>query len=185
MDTGRNWGYFSICLLAGCFFFFLAFTMLPMILISPGKFTLSFTLGSICIMAALAFLRNPVKYLKSLFEKDRILVSSAYICSLVLGLYASLISSSYFFTILAILVEVSFLLTLVLLFGLVHSRRCPRRQRRPHYNGQNGIHWSKECWFRCIYQGPQSSPDLKIQFKIQKFFFNGRLCFFKSLPFWA
>ena len=144
MDTGRNWSYFTIFILAAGFFFFLAFTMLPMILISPGKFTLSFTLGSVCVMLALAFLRNPVKYLKSLFEKDRILVSSAYICSLLLGLYASLISSSYFMTILAICVEVSKFLTLVILPCVVYSRRCPRWQNRHRNDGQIRVQRSQE-----------------------------------------
>ena len=136
MDTGRNWGYFTIFLLAGGFFFFLAFTMLPMIFISPSKFTLSFTLGSVCIMLALAFLRNPLKYLKSLFEKDRIIVSTAYICSLLLGLYASLISGSYFLAVLAIFVEVRISLNLGLLSCMVHPRRCTGRKRRHRIHGQ-------------------------------------------------
>ena len=93
--------------MAGGVFFFLAFTMLPMLLISPGKFTMSFTLGSLCIMTALAFLRNPINYIKSLFEKDRIIISLVYISSLFLALYASLISGSYFMSIIALGVEVS------------------------------------------------------------------------------
>ena len=120
MEAQRNWGYFTLFMLAAAVFFFLAFTMLPMILISPGKFTLSFTLGSICVMLALAFLRNPVKYLKGLFEKDRIIPSTAYIFSLLLGLYASLISGGYVLSIIAILVEVSVSLSLGLLAGVVH-----------------------------------------------------------------
>ena len=108
LNTGRNWTYFALFAVAGGVFFFLSLTMLPMLLISPGKFTMSFTLGSLCVMTALAFLRNPITYIKSLFEKDRIVVSLVYISSLFLALYASLISGSYFMTIIALGVEVRY-----------------------------------------------------------------------------
>lgn len=67
IEVKRHWGYFTFFMLAAGAAFFLAFSMIPMILVSPGKFTLFFTLGSICVMCALAMLRNPLNYLKSLF----------------------------------------------------------------------------------------------------------------------
>lgn len=80
----------------GCLFLMLAFTFLPIILISPGKFNLFFSMGSICIQLSLAFYYGPLHYVKEkLLKKENIVISLLYLVSLIFAAYASLFWGSY------------------------------------------------------------------------------------------
>ena len=86
-------------------FFFLSFLFLPTFILSPHKFALLFTSGSICVLVALAFYHGPLKFVKKLFTKEKWMFSAMYICSLILTLWASVIMGSYFLTLIAIIVQ--------------------------------------------------------------------------------
>lgn len=49
IDTGSNLYAFATFFFVGCLFLLLAFTFLPIILLSPSKFNLFFSLGSFFI----------------------------------------------------------------------------------------------------------------------------------------
>ena len=101
MDTGKSYKYFAIFLGIGALFLFLSVLFLPTVIFSPHKFALLFSIGSVCMLISMAFYRGPKTYLKKLFRKDQALFSIAYICSLFLTLFSSVIMGSYLLTILA------------------------------------------------------------------------------------
>jgi hypothetical protein len=95
LDTGTNYYAFFAFFVVGCLFFMLAFTFLPLILITPAKFNLFFSLGSLFMQLSLAFYHGPMNYLKILFKKENILISALYIGSVLLAVYTSLFWGTY------------------------------------------------------------------------------------------
>ena len=83
-------------------FFALSSVFLPYAIVTPHKFALLFTMGSICVLLALAFYHGPFKYLSVLFSKEKWMFSLLYIVSVVCTLWASLVWKSYIFTFLAL-----------------------------------------------------------------------------------
>ena len=80
-----------------CLFF--AFFYLPLIIIKPEKFAGCLTLASIFFMTAIALIRGPWKFFKSLFQKEQILISLSYQVTTIGTFYFSLIKPSYLFAI--------------------------------------------------------------------------------------
>lgn len=68
--------------LMGLLFFGMASLFLPLIMIRPSKFALSFTLGSMCSMAAFAMLKGPAAYAASLLQPSRLPLTMAYLLTL-------------------------------------------------------------------------------------------------------
>ncbi|CAI2380495.1 unnamed protein product [Moneuplotes crassus] len=98
IDSGKSYKYFAIFLAIGCVFLLLSLFFLPTVVLSPHKFAMLFSIGSMCILASMAFYRGPVTYTKRLFRKDQALISIMYIISLFLTLYASMIAGSFLLT---------------------------------------------------------------------------------------
>jgi hypothetical protein len=101
-----NYTYFIISLLVGIGLIVLSTLFIPFIVLSPYKFTLLFTLGSMCIIASFAFIKHPYEYAKSLFASDKLPFSLSYLISLLFSIYFSLINKSYIGVIIATLVQV-------------------------------------------------------------------------------
>ncbi|GAX76111.1 hypothetical protein CEUSTIGMA_g3554.t1 [Chlamydomonas eustigma] len=96
IPTGQQLLFSFSFLAAGCVFLLLAFTIfLPVIILSPSKFALSFTLGCLCIMAGFSALRGWKQQLAHMMSKERLPFSAAYMVSVIATLYASLIMKSY------------------------------------------------------------------------------------------
>ncbi|GAX74841.1 hypothetical protein CEUSTIGMA_g2287.t1 [Chlamydomonas eustigma] len=96
IPSGQQLMFFFSFLAAGGVFLLLAFTIfLPVIILSPSKFALSFTLGCLCIMAGFSALRGWKQQLAHMISKERLPFSAAYIVSIMATLYASLIMKSY------------------------------------------------------------------------------------------
>ena len=106
IDTGSNYYAAFAFFVIGALFLLLAFTFLPIVLLSPGKFNTFFSLGSCFIQLGLAFYNGPLNYLKMLFKKENLTISLVYVVTLVLALYASMFWGSYFSTIVLILLQV-------------------------------------------------------------------------------
>ena len=91
----------------GALFLLISFMLLPAIVLSPQKFSMFFTLGSVFLLVGFAFMKGPYKYAKNLFAKERLLFSVAYLASIIFTIYASIIVGSYLMTILASALQVS------------------------------------------------------------------------------
>jgi hypothetical protein len=98
-------------LLLGCgslsLYFAAFFIFLPLLLLAPSKFATSFTFASLLWLAGFAILRGPRSTLLGLLQRDKLPFTAAYVGSLALTLYATLVSQSYFFVLLAVVVQCS------------------------------------------------------------------------------
>jgi Got1/Sft2-like family len=95
-------------LFAGSFvlFFMSIFFFLPIVVIFPAKFAVSFTFASIFFILAVALLRGFKTTFLSLLQREKWAFTISYILSLMLTLYASIGLSSYLVVILAIICQV-------------------------------------------------------------------------------
>ena len=82
------------------------FVFLPMIVIAPQKFALSFTGGSACLFIASLLLRGWKSQLKQMISKERLPFTCSYVFSIVATVYASLIVHSYFLSLIFSFVQV-------------------------------------------------------------------------------
>ena len=91
-------------------FGFLSFLMLTMIVLSPDKFVLFFTLTTSALLTGFAFLKGPRTYVKNLFVDKNLYASIALLTSIVLSLYFSVIAGSYLWSLLFIVIELNCIL---------------------------------------------------------------------------
>lgn len=78
---------------------------LPLALVMPGKFAMTFTLGSAAFMAAFAIVRGPRATAAHLFAPGRAAFTAAYLGSMALTLYSTFISKSYLLILFATAVQ--------------------------------------------------------------------------------
>lgn len=100
--------------LMGLMFFGMSSIFLPLIMIRPSKFALSFTLGSMCSMGAFAMLKGPAAYAASLLQPNRLLLTTAYFVTLGATLYSCLVLGNYIFVILSSVLQLATLATFAL-----------------------------------------------------------------------
>ena len=110
MSYGDRFKGFAMLLLASGSFFFLAFFFLPTAVLFPGKFALSFTLGSMLFIASFAFLRGPRAHLTSMISRERLPFSLAYITSLCLTIYSCIVAKSYIMTLCSAIFQIAALM---------------------------------------------------------------------------
>ncbi|KAG7378417.1 Vesicle transport protein [Phytophthora pseudosyringae] len=101
MSWNTRFKYFVGMAMLGMLFFGMASIFLPLIMVQPSKFALSFTLGSICCMGAFAMLKGPAAYVAGLLQPNRLLLTSAYFVTLGCTLYSCLILGNYVFVVLS------------------------------------------------------------------------------------
>ncbi|KAJ3505731.1 hypothetical protein NMY22_g17480 [Coprinellus aureogranulatus] len=75
---------FGGCLLGAAVCFFVSFMTLPLLVLKPAKFALSFSLGSFLVMFGFSVLIGPVNHFKHLVSKERLPFSVVYFGSLAL-----------------------------------------------------------------------------------------------------
>lgn len=107
LSTAQRFQAFLMLLLGSALLFGLAlFVFLPMIVLVPSKFAMCFTLASIMFMAAFGILRGPRTTLQGFLQRDKLPFTAAYVGSLLLTLYATVIAQSYLLCVLALGVQV-------------------------------------------------------------------------------
>ncbi|KAI9023679.1 ER-to-golgi vesicle protein transport Sft2 [Phycomyces nitens] len=105
----------ALCLALGIACFFLAFFLfLPILVITPGKFAATFTLGSILILVSIAMLRGPWSHLCHMISVERLPFTCTYLGTMGLTLYFSIGARK---TIPTIIFAVCQLVALVWYFG--------------------------------------------------------------------
>lgn len=102
----QNWPYILGLSGAGIFFMILALFSLPFLLLSPHKFCLSFAMGSICFLAAIALLRDPMTFAFTLIRKDKLPYTLAYGMSLIGTFFFSLVAKSWLFSMIFTILQV-------------------------------------------------------------------------------
>ena len=112
MTTAQRFQAFGLLLLGSLSLYFAAiFLFLPMAIFMPAKFATTFTFASIMWMAAFAVLRGPRATLRGLVgDPEKRIFSIAYVGSLLLSLYSTMFTSSYFLALIAIFLQVGAML---------------------------------------------------------------------------
>lgn len=99
-----------VLIASGFLFMTSLFVFLPMAVLAPSKFATAFTIASLLFMFAMAMFRGPRTTLMGFLDKSKLPFALAYFGSLVLTLYATLVSGSYLTIILAVVVQFGALL---------------------------------------------------------------------------
>lgn len=117
-DSVNRYIYVVISVLIGAFLIFLAFLFLPVVVFSPQKFALLFTLGSLFVVNGLALLKGYTALALHFCERERIIFAIGYFGSMALTLYVTLGLRSYILTIFAAIGQLIFLVTLLVSYGI-------------------------------------------------------------------
>ena len=99
--------YFVLLFCTGCFFIFLAFCFSPLFLVAPRKCANLINVGSICIMTSFGLIKGWHKFFveELLCNKNKFVFAWAYLLSILLSMYSSMIIKSWVWTIVALIVE--------------------------------------------------------------------------------
>ena len=62
----------------------------PVIVLKARKFALLFSMGSLSAMGSVAMLRGPASFVAYMFSRERLLLSSIYVGSLLATLYCAM-----------------------------------------------------------------------------------------------
>lgn len=107
VPSGKSLMYFGIFLATGVFFVFIAFTMfLPVMVLMPQKFAISFTLGCGFIIGSFFALKGPKYQLAHMSSKERLPFTLAFIGSMVGTIYVSVVVHSYVLSVLFSVLQV-------------------------------------------------------------------------------
>ncbi|KAG0585081.1 hypothetical protein KC19_3G256500 [Ceratodon purpureus] len=102
---------FFIMIAAGSFFIFMAFFMfLPVIVLVPQKFAISFTIGSIFIVGSFFALKGPKAQFYHMVSKERWAFTAGFIGSMAATIYVSVVLHSYILSVVFAVVQVLALL---------------------------------------------------------------------------
>ena len=90
LEVERNILLFILLILIGIGLIIFSFFLLPMIIISPGKFSFCFAVGSIFILISFLFLVGTRNYVNKILDNKRIFISISFILSIFIGIGFSL-----------------------------------------------------------------------------------------------
>lgn len=101
IPSTTQWTYFAFFLGTGALFLAMAFFLfLPVIILAPAKFAMTFSIGSALLIASLGALKGWKAMFGHLLDKERLPFAGAYFGSLLATLYVSLMMHSYLFSLL-------------------------------------------------------------------------------------
>ena len=90
LEVERNILLFILLILIGIGLIIFSFFLLPMIMISPGKFSFCFAVGSVFILISFLFLVGTRNYVLKILDNKRIFISISFILSIFIGIGFSL-----------------------------------------------------------------------------------------------
>lgn len=115
LEVEKSYKTFMIMIFIGLSMLCLSLMFLPVIIISPSKFVMCFSLGSIIILSSFIFVYGTKAYVEKLFAKNRFVFTMLFLCSIILGLYFS-ISGNYLISILLAAFQLVTLIVFTLTF---------------------------------------------------------------------
>ena len=87
IDIAPSYKYFVILMGIGLVFIMLSLTMLPLLVLSPTKFVLTFGTGNLLILISFVFYFGGKEYVIMLFSEKRRYMSIGFVLSLLFGLF--------------------------------------------------------------------------------------------------
>ena len=115
LEVERNILLFILLILIGIGLIIFSFFLLPMIMISPGKFSFCFAVGSIFILISFLFLVGTRNYVNKILDNKRIFISISFILSIFIGIGFSL-GHHYFISLICSGVQLITMIMFVLTF---------------------------------------------------------------------
>ncbi|KAF8823017.1 SFT2 family protein [Cardiosporidium cionae] len=106
--------YSAITAGVGLLFILLSFMLLPIAVLSPSKFSLPYTIGSLCIFASLGVLKGFTPLYNHMVSTSRLPFTIAYASSVALTLLFTLFFRSYLLVIIFSIAQVASLLSFVI-----------------------------------------------------------------------
>ncbi|MBA0638616.1 hypothetical protein Godav_025074 [Gossypium davidsonii] len=107
VPSAKSLMYFGVLLASGVFFIFIAFTMfLPVIVLVPQKFGISFTIGCALIVGSFFALKGPRYQLVHMSSRERLPFTLGFVGSMVGTIYVSMWLRSYVLSVLFSLLQV-------------------------------------------------------------------------------
>ena len=89
LPNTKNYLYAGICFLVSLAFFVLSIVALPMLILSPAKFVMFFTLAIMTFITSMALMKGVRVYVKSLFAIKNLPATTVLTISLLYSLYFS------------------------------------------------------------------------------------------------
>ena len=115
LEVERNILLFILLILIGTGLIIFSFFLLPMIMISPGKFSFCFAVGSIFILISFLFLVGSRNYVLKILDNKRIFISISFILSIFIGIGFSL-GRHYFISLICSGVQLISMIMFILTF---------------------------------------------------------------------
>ena len=95
LEVERSIGIFSVLICIGIGLIILSFFLLPIVLVSPKKFSFCFAVGSIFVLISFMFLVGTKNYVNKIMDNKRIFISISFILSIFIGIGYSLGNHSF------------------------------------------------------------------------------------------
>lgn len=115
LEVERSIGIFSVLICIGIGLIILSFFLLPIVLVSPKKFSFCFAVGSIFVLISFLFLVGTKNYVNKIMDNKRIYISVSFILSIFIGIGFSL-GNHYFISLICSGVQLISMVMFVLTF---------------------------------------------------------------------
>ena len=115
IEVEKSIGIFSVLICIGTALIIFSFFLLPLIIISPKKFSFCFAVGSIFVLISFMFLVGTRNYITKLLDNKRIFISISFILSIFIGIGCSL-GNHYFISLICSGVQLISMVMFVLTF---------------------------------------------------------------------
>lgn len=115
VEIETNFFAFIGLLIVGCFLLFLSLFLLPVIVLSPHKFSLCFAFGGLFVTFSFLFLKGTKGFIQSICAPNRFWITFFYFISVILSIGFSL-GKKYIFSLLCALYQLVALVLFVLTF---------------------------------------------------------------------
>ena len=115
LEVERSIGIFSVLICIGIGLIILSFFLLPIVLVSPKKFSFCFAVGSIFVLISFLFLVGTKNYVNKIMDNKRIYISVSFILSIFIGIGFSL-GNHYFISLICSGVQLISMIMFILTF---------------------------------------------------------------------
>ena len=115
IEVEKSIGIFSVLICIGTALIIFSFFLLPLVIVSPKKFSFCFAVGSIFVLISFMFLVGTRNYITKLLDNKRIFISISFILSIFIGIGCSL-GNHYFISLICSGVQLISMVMFVLTF---------------------------------------------------------------------
>nr|KAJ3414101.1 protein transport protein sft2 [Polyrhizophydium stewartii] len=105
LTTFQRYIGFAMVMGTAALCFMISLFTLPMVIVTPAKFALTFTFGSLLFLFSFSLLNGLVAHAKHIFSLDRVPFTASYIGSMLMTLFFAVVKPSYILVIFFFIVQ--------------------------------------------------------------------------------